>query len=250
MPRLFDDSNMETQQIAGSGFSFQGARLEHLGATEYTLVTIAIDVTGSVYEFADELRKMLVTAVEACQKSPRSDNLLVRVVLFSTDVGGVQELHGFKPLSEINPADYPRFQPGGLTTLYDAAFSSIGAMIQYGADLMENDFLANGIVFVVTDGYDNASSSRPKMIAQEVKQARKEEKLESLMAILIGINAADCKDFLEDFQREAQLDDYIDAGDVTPGKLAKVADFVSHSVSSTSQALGTGGPSQEISATI
>jgi hypothetical protein len=37
---------------------------------------------------------------------------------------------------------------------------------------------------------------------------------------------------------------------VTEGKLAKLAGYISQSVSSTSQALGTGGPSQNIAATI
>ena len=83
MPRLNDD--MEFGKIGGAnGFGFSGVRTEHLGATEYTLVTIAIDVTGSVGGFEAELLRCLKTAVDACKKSPRSDNLLLRVILFST----------------------------------------------------------------------------------------------------------------------------------------------------------------------
>jgi hypothetical protein len=37
-------------------------------------------------------------------------------------------------------------------------------------------------------------------------------------------------------------------GNVTPGKLAKLAQFVSKSISSQSQALGTGGASQPVPA--
>ena len=51
-------------------------------------------------------------------------------------------------------------------------------------------------------------------------------------------------------EQRMQISQYIDAGAATKGKLAKLADFVSQSVSSQSQALGTGGPSQNISATI
>ena len=112
------------------------------------------------------------------------------------------------------------------------------------------DFLANGIVFIITDGCDNASQSTPKMIKKQVNKAVKGEDIESLISILIGINAADCTHELEDFRQEAEIDQYIDAGKATKSKLAKLADFVSQSVSSQSQALGTGGPSQKISATI
>lgn len=251
MPRIAsDDGLQQTHRIGGSSFNFTGVRLEDLGATEYTLVTIAVDVTGSTAMFADDLRKMLIVAIEACKKSPRSDNLLVRIVTFSTSVGGVRELHGFEPLSSIDPKAYPQFQPDGLTPLYDATFSSVGAMVQYGGDLMESDYLANGIAFIVTDGFDNVSSTSPSMIAEQVSRARREEKLESLLTILIGINASEYAHQLETFRREAGLDQYIDAGEVSQGRLAKLASFVSQSVSSQSQALGTGGPSQNIGAII
>jgi uncharacterized protein YegL len=246
MPKLVT----ENRQIGGSRFTYQAARIGDLGATEYTLVTIAIDVTGSLWGFETELREMLLTTIESCKKSPRSDNLLVRVLIFSSVVG-VRELHGFKPLSEIDPAtDYPAFQPDGLTPLFDTVYSAVGAMVDYGADLMDNDFLANGIVFVITDGGDNTSTATPTMIKQLFSQVRGSEKLESILAILIGVNAAQYLTYLENFQREAQLDQFIDAGAVTPGTLAKLAAFVSQSVSSTSQALGTGGPSKSIAATI
>jgi len=249
MPRIANNTEMETGNI-GSGFSYKGARIENLGATEYTLVTIALDVTGSTEKFAAELRLALITAVESCQKSPRSDNLLLRVITFSTSVGGVNELHGFKPLSEIDPNAYPQFAPDGMTPLYDAVYSSVGAMVEYGQKLVENDFLCNGIAFIITDGYDNRSSTTPKMIREKIIDARQGEKLESLVTVLIGINAKEYRDYLNRLQSDAGLDQFIDAGEATKGKLAKLAEFVTQSVSSQSQAVGTGGPSQNIAATI
>ena len=250
MPLIGNDIEMNTHQIGGSNFSFKGARIEDLGATEYTLVTIAVDVTGSTQAFAKELREALIAAVEACKKSPRSDNLLLRVITFSTYVGGVNELHGFVPLSGIVTNDYPVFNPDGMTPLYDAAFSAIGALIKYGEDLIAGDFFCNGIVFIITDGADNASSMTPRSIANMIDSAKKNEKLESLVTVLVGINATDCRSHLEDFRSTAKLDQYIDAGEATKGKLAKLAEFVSQSVSSSSQALGTGGPSKQIAASI
>jgi len=249
MPRL--DKDMEQGTINGlAAFKFSGVRTDKLEATEYTLVTIAVDVTGSVISFENDLRQALITAVEACQKSPRSDNLLLRVLQFSTQVG-IDELHGFKPLAEIDPqVDYPLFKPDGLTPLYDAVYSSIGAMNAYARKLADDDFLANGIVFIITDGMDNHSTATPAMIKQEIKKARHNEDLESLVTVLIGVNAQDCSQWLQEFKQEADLDQYIDVGEATRGKLAKLAAFISQSVSSQSQALGTGGPSQNIAAVI
>jgi hypothetical protein len=246
------DNDMVQAKIPGmQGFAFSGVRTESLGATEYTLATIAVDVTGSVYGFENDLRKSLIAAVESCKKSPRSDNLLLRVILFSTIYkNGVEEIHGFKPLAEIDPQTYPQLQPGGSTPLFDACFSGIGATNVYAKKLMADDFLTNGIVFIITDGEDNASQSTPAMIKKEVDKAVTGETIESLITILIGINASSCSRALDDFRNQAGISQYIDVGKVTDGKLAKLANFVSQSVSSQSQALGTGGPSQKISATI
>lgn len=250
MPRLMQE-NMETLRIGGKGFTFSGTKIDHLGATEYTLVTIAVDETGSVSGFADELRKMLVMAVEACKKSPRSDNILVRAITFSDKYpNGVKEIHGFRPLAEIDTAAYPDIVPGGLTPLCDACYSSIGATNAYGEQLSKQDFGVNGICFVITDGGENRSVATMAMVKEEIRKSVSGEKLESMVSILVGINTKECRDALDEFYKEAGLTQYVDAGDATPRRLAKLAQFVSTSVSSQSHALGTGGPSQNIAATI
>lgn len=247
MPRI--DSDMQTH-LTGGNFTFTAVGLDRLGATEYSLVSIAVDLTGSVQGFEDNLRLALVTAIKACKKSPRSENLLVRVTTFNSSVG-VAELHGFKPLNDIDPDnDYPQFRPYGSTPLFDATFSAVASTAEYGKQLADNDFLCNGIVFIITDGDDNASAETPGSIKKQLGALKKAEKLESLHTVLIGINADQCTHSLEKFKNEAGLDQYINAGDATPGKLAKLAAFVSQSVSSQSQALGTGGASQSIGATI
>lgn len=255
MPVIGSSGDKETYRIAGSNFTFSGARVTRLGATEYTLVTIAVDVTGSTAPFSDELRKTLIAAVNACRKSSRSDNLLIRVITFSTGAGpdGIRELHGFKLLADIDSQkDYPAFNPNGMTPLFDATYSAIGAMLEYGAELHKpgNDYLVNGICFIITDGDDNASITTPSMIRSKIEQARKDEQLESLVTVLIDINAAQFRSQLDRFFNEAGLTQHVDVGDATPQRLAKLAEFVSQSVSSTSQALSSGGPSKSIAATI
>lgn len=256
MPRMMvDDDSMVTQAIGGmQAFQFSGKRVDHLGATEYTLGTIAIDLTGSVQGFEAALRKALITAIEACKKSPRANNLLLRVLFFNSSIG-VHEEHGFKPLGEIKTDDYPEFvgsqsHPSGrsirvygTTNLFDATFSAVGATNAYAKTLMDQDFLANGIVIVVTDGDDNSSSASIGMIKAEVERGAKAESIESLITILVGVNAGQYGQKLKDMADGVGMQ-YLDAGDATPGKLAKLAEFVSQSVSSQSQALGTGGPSQ------
>jgi uncharacterized protein YegL len=243
------DPNMDTGLIAGSGFDFTGTRIaaDTLGATEYTLVTVAVDETGSVELFADQLLEMLRMILKACQLDPRSENILLRVIAFNTrHKNGVREIHGFKPLAELKPDDYQPLRPAGGTPLFDATFSAIGATNTYGEQLHDRDYGVNAVFFIITDGENNASVTTPAMIKAEIDKAIQGEKIESVVSILIGINVHAYRQLLEDFQRDAGLTSFIDAGDATPEKLAKIGEFISQSISSTSQAIGTGGPSQTI----
>lgn len=261
MPRLMDtdDDTMQQHRMAGN-FAFSGRRLDQLGATEYTLATIAVDETGSTNGFEAVFQQMLATAVLSCKKSPRSDNLLLRVVYFSTKYpDGVKEIHGFRPLAEIDPVSYPTLVGGGMTPLCDVAYSMIGAMNQYGEELAGQDFSTNAIGFVISDGCDNKSTATMTMVKAEQERGVSGEHLESMISILVGINTApkgdlvtarQIKQELDTFHRDAGMTQFIDAGDATPAKLAKLAAFIDQSISSQSQALGTGGPSQNIAATI
>lgn len=250
MPRLMATDESMVIDIPGPGnFQFSAIRPEQLGATEYTLVTIVCDVTGSVSSFAKELRDMIISVVKGCQSNARAENILVRLVLFSSAIG-VHEVHGFLNLSAINPDDYEELRPDGGTPLYDATYSSIGATLKYAETLEKQDFIdINGCVYIITDGDDNRSTITPKYIAELTQKAITDESIQSLLTVLIGIfNPGDqhLSDLLDKFHKEAQLTQYIPFGEATPKKLAKLANLISESVSSSSQALADGTQSQPL----
>jgi hypothetical protein len=249
-------SDMNDFEI-GSGFGFSGQIIDELEASEYTLVTIALDESGSIAGFESQIGDMLQAAVGACNASPYSQNLLIRVIRFGTQYGrsgggGVDEIHGFKALSEIDVNAYPALRGGGGTPLNDGVYSGVGAMNTYAESLVALDFAVNGITFVISDGGENSSVATTKMVKDELAKSVKGEIMESHLSILIGIDTGypGDKPALQAFQQDAGIDQFIWAGEATKAKLAKLAEFVSQSISSTSQALGTGGPSQQISATI
>lgn len=242
MPKLMD--NMDRLKIAGPGsFNYSAIRPDMLGATEYTLVTLALDRSGSVRPFSREITEMLKTIIKACRFSPRAENIMVRLITFND---ALDEVHGFKPLSLIDENAYLDLACGGETALYDAAYSSIAATLAYSKRLQDKDFAVNGITFIVTDGDDNASKTTPTTVLNQVELALEGEDIESLLTILIGVNDINCRAYLQRFKDEAKLNQYIGTGDATPGKLAKLAQFVSKSVISQSQSLRTGKASQSL----
>lgn len=229
-----------------STFGFSAVDISTLGASEYTLVGLTVDCSGSVSPFAREEEKAIKAIVAACRRSPRADNLMLRYTRFDNRLA---EVHGFKLLQDCNPGDYDNtIPPGGATALYDASVDCVDAVTRYGADLVKNDFDANGIVFVITDGCDNVSSMTPGEVKKSLDRAVPSEALESLVSILIGVNVTDTvvSAALANFAKLAGFTQYVEIGSADEKKLARLADFVSKSISSQSQALGTGGPSKAL----
>lgn len=240
--------NMDNLPVPGSSFQYSAVRIEDLGASEYTLVTVAIDLSGSVGGFRAELIATMKEIVRACQRSPRAENLMIRVVGFN-DYNS--EIHGFKLLGTLTGDEYNNLSTGGCTALYDAAYDAVAAAAGYAKNLVAQDFNTNGIVFVITDGCDNRSKMSPYQIANAKKKALLNEEIESLVTVLIGVNIQEqtVRKGLLQFEIDGEFDQFVELSDASAATLAKLGGFVSRSISSQSQALGTGGPSQPLALT-
>ena len=237
---------MEEQKIAGSNYGFSAKRIDDLGASEYTLGTVIMDVSGSVSSYKKELEKALQEIVRACRRNPRADNMMLRVVFLNQNIS---ELHGFKPLPDCNENDYKDvIRTGGLTALYDGAYNCIEAMNQYGKQLTEQDYEVNGAVFVVTDGQDNASKATRSMVGQSLMNGVQSESLESIMPVLIGVQQPGeaISSYLQSFKDECGFQQYVEIDVADEQKLARLGNFISQSISSQSKSLGTGGGSKSL----
>lgn len=241
---ILNDTDMENHLIGGSTFGFSAKRLEDLGASEYTLGVILIDVSGSVHPFKLDIENTIKEIIRSCRHSPRADNMMLRLVFFDNEI---TEYHGFKPLTECNEDDYTGcITIGGMTALYDAAYTGVKSATDYGANLTGADYDVNAAVFLVTDGMDNRSRVTRKMVKEALNEAVSTESLESIVAVLIGLGN-NLDQYLDEFKNETGFTQYVQVGQANEKTLARLGKFVSQSFSSQSQALGTGGPSQSLS---
>lgn len=240
-------SSLIQHSVVGQSFGYSAVDIDELGATEYTLVTIAVDESSSVSGFTQEMIDCIKKAIEACKLSPRSDYLLIRLVAFGSNM---REIHGFKQLIDCNISDYDNcICPSGCTMLYDTVTDAINKTKDYGDQLYKNDFDANAIIIVITDGMDNESSGTKIDTKNALADVMRAETLESIVTILVGVGVGsyhDVSTYLDEFKADAGLSQYVELKDADENTLAKLADFISKSVSSQSQALGTGGPSQPL----
>ena len=237
-----------------NNFTYSAIEMENLQTSEYTLVNMLVDESGSVYDFQKQLEDCMVTVVDSCKKHPRSQNLLLRTASFASMYGrdNIREIHGFSPIDTIDLNTY-KLNVNGSTPLFDATLNAIETLQSYAEKLNDQDYFCNGILFVITDGEENKSSvATLAKIKNAVATIRKNESLESIKMILIGVNDSDqhLKVVLDKFKNDAGFEEYISLGDVSPSKLAKLAKWISQSISFTSQALGTGGPSQNVNFTL
>jgi hypothetical protein len=242
MPKL-NDNSLEQHGLPTNSYGFSATRLDNLGASEYTLASVITDVSSSVSPFKKDLTKAVKEIIRACKYSPRADNLLVRLTEFSDDVN---EIHGFKLLENCNDADYDNcLNVGGWTSLYDAAENGISATRRYAADLYNRDYGVNGIIFVLTDGGDNKSTLSAKAVHDELVAVVKDEMLESLVTVLIGVNVGDASisQYLRDLKTSVGFTQYVEIEKADASTMAKLAQFVSKSISAQSQSLGSGGAS-------
>lgn len=241
---LFSDA-MENHALSNN-YGFSAVPVDNLGASEYTLALIVADVSSSVSMFKDDIEACVKRVVSACRDAPRSDNLMLRMLTFNQNL---HEFHGFKPLMDCAPDNYDgSINPGGSTALFDATHNGIESVLSYGKTLVDSDYDCNAIVVVITDGDDNASTYGATQVRDLLADAMKDEALESIVTILVGVNVNSVylAQYLKQFKDDAGFTQYVEIDNADEKTLAKLGNFISKSISNQSQALGTGGASVPI----
>lgn len=236
-----DHDDFLSRPLQGSPYGYSGTRLERLLATEYTLVAIAADQSGSVSPFRQGIEDCIAEIVRACAGASRADNLMLRLTTFD---GEVHEFHGFKPIPACDPAGYRgAVASGGVTALYDAAHNALGSVLDYGRTLAGHGFAVNGLVFVITDGLDCDSALGPEAVRALAEQAITNEQVRDLRSVLVGVNVGGdgVGPALMALSSKAGFDAYVEIDKADAAGLARLARLTTKSISLASTVLASGG---------
>lgn len=241
-----NSQTLQSFMIPGTNYGYTAANVDELGSFENTIATGVFDESGSTSSFKKEMEVCIKEIIKSLRMSPCADKLIYRHIQFDDQM---REHHGFKPLIECKESDYEGiWNGGGQTALYNTCVNVLESTKDYAKQHAERRYTVNGIVYVVTDGVNYLTSSASKT-KEDVKKSLEEtiqsECLESMITILIGISSnqnilkelGELKDFIGFTQ-------FIPIENANQKSLAQLANFISKSVVSQSQALGTGGPSQ------
>jgi hypothetical protein len=247
MPRIVAGEGMIINTAAGA-IQYSAVKPELLtGCSKYTLATIVGDNSGSVGTFKDLLLKAYKESVKSCKADDMSAQMLIRATSFKDSQ--IDEIHGFRLLKTIDvDAVYQPFACDGWTNLLDAMDDAISSTLDLSKKLIDDDYYVNGIIFVITDGCENSSTKVKN--AAEIKSLISQAKanvIESLRVVLIKLNVTDpsVSRKLDALAKDAGIpdEDTIDAGVADEKSIARLIGFIHKSTSSTSQVVGSGGPS-------
>jgi len=194
-----------------------------------------IDTSSSVGVYADELNKALNEFTTRMQKSHAADKLFVSTVEFNNKV---TVTGGFRPISEIKPIDLtPRIN--GMTALYDACKAGLQNALDYRKSLENSGVNCKTLLFIITDGDDNMSTSNPSEVKDIIKKLLQEERnIFSFESILFGVGD---QALFEKAKEDMGINHLAKVG-TTADEIRKMINFISASITSVSTGGGVSAP--------
>jgi uncharacterized protein YegL len=228
----------ELNQGAGQDYNYDFGNFNpnDVEVPETINAVFVIDTSSSVHAYVKELNSAINDFTVRMQKSHAAPNLFVSMVEFNDDVTVTS---GFRPISEIQPIDLAS-RIGGYTALYKACDVSLKNAIDYRKDLEQAGVNCKTLLFIITDGEDNASGS---VTAADVKAKidtlmQEERNLFSFESILFGVGNANT---FEAAQKDMGIHKLAQVG-TTADEIRKMINFISSSITNVSTGQGMSAP--------
>jgi uncharacterized protein YegL len=204
-----------------------GLAAEDIPTSDVTLVTIAIDGSGSI-----DGRNLIQTMIDgqnemidALLGSKKHDSILMAQWVFN-DKSMV--LNSYIPLEKCEKLNQGNYCPNGMTDLYGVTFDAISANIAYAQQLIDEGTPVQSIVVVITDGEDTVNRIKTKDAKQLAKDVLKSERF-----VLAYIGAGDDLDH-EEVSKEMGIPTFLKVG-ATQSEIRRLFKTVSKSIIRQSQ---------------
>ena len=220
------DQNLS--KLGSFGLVFDNFDANKIQTEETINCVFVVDVSPSVRDYEDELNNGFNEFVQRMQKSHVADRLFVSTLEFNENINVKT---GFQPIVNVSQTNFKASGRG--TALYDATKAGLKNALDYRKQLEDSGIVAKTLLFVITDGEDNASRSYPSEVKQIIDDFMKEEKnAYSFQSILFGVNL-NLKDKFERAKQEMGIQNMAATG-TSADEIRKMINIISTSVSTTS----------------
>ena len=223
------DTSTKSEENVNLDYNFGNFNPEDVEVEDTINAVFAIDVSASVGGYADELNAGIHDFVERMQKSHVSDKLFVSMVEFNSKVS---VRSGFQPIDQIPTIDFgPSI--GGMTALYEGTKVSLVNALDYRESLENSGVNCKTLLFVITDGDDNASNCGPEDVKKIIQDLLQEERnIASFESILFGIGTG-MESYFNSAAADMGITNVATISD-TADDIKKMINFISSSVSGAS----------------
>ncbi len=141
-----------------------GLAADGLDTADATLVSIVLDMSGSMESHRQTVIDAYNAMMTALSGAKAAGSILISTWAFS-DTATL--LSSYEPAPRKPKLDKAVYAPTGMTALHDTVLAAMTGLVTYGQRLWDEGVPTRRILFVLSDGGDNASKAK----AHEVRTA-------------------------------------------------------------------------------
>ncbi len=165
-----------------------------------------IDASGSMASYVQDVIAGHRLMLDTLRQSEKADRGVLYVYQSLFAGGSPNVLHGFYALDrngndQVVSLTDQNYRPGGQTALYDAILAMVGELDVHLKQVVQRGYIPAARLAVITDGGENASSSRREQVVEAIRNLRDREWLES--SVIVGLKNADFDESRIELLRES-----------------------------------------------
>lgn len=147
----------------------ENTSIDDINSENINLIFIALDKSGSMGEFENEMKIALKNFKDALASSKEADEILVARADFSSRLN--INIGGYKKIAEFDTG----FNSGGVTAMYDTIIEGAKKLTEYRDFLKKEGMRVKCVFAVFSDGLDNDSISDFRVARNAVEKMNAEE---------------------------------------------------------------------------
>ncbi len=140
-----------------------GLPADDLDAPDATLVSVVLDMSGSMEPYAASVIDAYDTMVAALRGAKAANAILLSAWAFADRP---TLLSGYEAVGTKAKLSRAVYSPNGCTALHDAVLGAMTGLVTYGEELWRSGVPTRRILFVLSDGDDNASKATRQDVAK------------------------------------------------------------------------------------
>lgn len=133
-----------------------GLDADRLDSTDATLVCVVLDMSGSMATHKKPVIDAYNAMLSALAGAKAASTILVSTWVFADSA---TLLSSYEPVERKARLDGATYAPNGCTALHDATLGGLTGLVAYGQQLHDQGVPTRRVLFVLSDGEDNASRS-------------------------------------------------------------------------------------------